>query len=507
MATLLGLCVALVGLEVGLRLVGRFHPLVTNLEGAPESGASRRGLRILCAGDSFTAGIGASGPEQTYPAQLRSLLNHTTNPAHPIQVYPLGIVGANSTVVRTALQEALPVVDPDVVVLLAGGTNNVNYVGYASFLERSSFAVRLDSFLNRVRVIRLLESLGARSRERPESAAGLMAADTGPCPNARLYRRWHEKARPGVPLPPAFDVGMGWIESGDLEQALSAFQRGLLADPESVPLLFGLGLVHRLRLERDAAWQAYQRGLSLDPDNPVLYYAMAEIFIDNLQPGDQASRDQAMHWLEEGLERVPQAAILYCGMGVFVWHSGAYRKSLEWHEKGIALDPNEARCYVDLPALTRVLDNREEVVEYLAQYEDVSPVARSFRRLLSSSSMEADIDRWVKADIARAVELVRAQGATVVLQTYPDDIVTNSRLRWVARSRGCALVDHEPVFRKFMDAGVPRYALLLPDRHCTDLGYAIMASNVASRLADMGIVPPSSKYDPMRLVASWGQSR
>ena len=95
---LLRLSVALVSIELTLqclagfqhrRLIRRWRQqLSTNSSQADEH-------RVLCVGDSFTFGIGASSTDTSYPSQLQTLLNAQGSDAH-WRVINFGKPGANS---------------------------------------------------------------------------------------------------------------------------------------------------------------------------------------------------------------------------------------------------------------------------------------------------------------------------------------------------------------------------------------------------------------------------
>lgn len=126
LALLLGLGLAVLTIEIGLRLIARlsdtsfYQPMTQALDDAE--------LLIACIGDSHTAGVSAPAG-YGYPEQLAALLAQRY-PASRIQVVNLGDSGANSTQTAAAL---LRFYDksarrPQIVIFQAGKNNDHNFI-------------------------------------------------------------------------------------------------------------------------------------------------------------------------------------------------------------------------------------------------------------------------------------------------------------------------------------------------------------------------------------------
>jgi len=78
-------------------------------------------FNIICIGDSFTYGLGAS-PEESYPGQLQHILNKAVPERH-IKVINLGIPGYNSSQGLRYLRGELDFYKPKVVFIMTGMNN------------------------------------------------------------------------------------------------------------------------------------------------------------------------------------------------------------------------------------------------------------------------------------------------------------------------------------------------------------------------------------------------
>ena len=110
-------------LEFGLGVSSYFHRSPTKSHDAAKT--------ILCLGNSFTYGVGAS-PEKSYPVQLQEFFDKAG--PQKIQVVNAGQANINSSYQLNHLEEALNQYHPDVVILQTGEPNKWNHQGYAEYL-------------------------------------------------------------------------------------------------------------------------------------------------------------------------------------------------------------------------------------------------------------------------------------------------------------------------------------------------------------------------------------
>ena len=122
-------------------------------------------VRILCVGESTTAGIGAA-PEDSYPFQLGEILNAR---GLPVSVVNAGRNGADSSLILAGLEAELERYRPDVVVAMMG-INDARGMAPADSLFAGSRASwpRLKS----LRLIPLLGEALARRRAEASSPGG-----------------------------------------------------------------------------------------------------------------------------------------------------------------------------------------------------------------------------------------------------------------------------------------------------------------------------------------------
>lgn len=89
-------------------------------------------VRIIAIGSSSTEGVGASNPAENYPSQLRDALDKAL-PGAAIEVVNLGIGGEKARETALRLQEAVPRLDPDLVLWQVGTNDGLAHVPAAQY--------------------------------------------------------------------------------------------------------------------------------------------------------------------------------------------------------------------------------------------------------------------------------------------------------------------------------------------------------------------------------------
>ncbi len=258
-AFVLGTTVLLVLLELGLRVTGAFAP-PPDLPGMARLAELEEATsRVLCVGDSYTYGIGAS-EGMDYPRQLEAALNGRLGPEERVAVVNAGIAGANSSMMLEALPGFLAAVEPDLVVLLAGTANATNYYGFQGGRPSEGPRARLERALFDVRVYRLWHLV--RNHMGLGRARTLAAVPTGVDGAVAGYLLWaRERTRLGG--------GLGSLSPGFLEGAISWPLR--LATPASIAPLSCSGSswsVSRSAATCCGAW-AWRAGASVASTRPA----------------------------------------------------------------------------------------------------------------------------------------------------------------------------------------------------------------------------------------------
>lgn len=471
----LGALLFLVFIEVALRLLGAQYPALD-----PGGGGTARvqidesTTRVLCVGDSFTYGIGAS-PGADFPAQLEARLSDSELEA---RVFNAGMPGANTGFILEALPRHLMAIRPQVVVVLAGGANMHNLFGLRAHRRDTSWIGLVERAVFEVRVLRLASygrsRLGERSRLRASPVAEGYGADTlGP----EVYARW--RARIGRPVGATFERGAMLMQVGDVAGARAAFEAGAEDAPDDAAYQWALGKCAHMEHDLEATRRAYERAIALDPGDAVSHYSIGDLYQDSGAHGVQAELDA----YAAGIEAEPSFPRNHCALGRHEATRGEdLAAGLAWFQRGLEGDPEDPGCYammeaslrgVPSPTIAALLDGQKQasaraVIEYALALEQDVP--------------NDEVTAWIQHDLLRIVALSEEVGARVILQTYPQPTWTNDTIRRVAGQTEAPLVDMEYWVRRLASQGVSPGDLLLPDGHYSDQGNREVAEQLAERV-------------------------
>lgn len=416
-AVVFGVLLGLFVLEVVLQVSHLVVCLLPRDAGTTAAG----GRTVLCVGDSFTYGIGASGPESSYPAvvgrELSARFGETWSVANE------GWPGRNSRELLFNLGAQIDRRAPDAVCILVG----VN--------DRWSHPPRLEAgaefegneargFQLRWRTRRLL-SLLLMSEDRVDPAAVLVGAwamigeriDIGP-DGAGTFR--------GAP--------MTWRAEGD---AIAIEVPGVL--------------------QMAATWRGDGSRLQIIPANGA-----AELTLERLDDRARVRMAAALGAIEDGDE--PLAQRLMRGMVRLTRDDDPWAVALRRRAHRVAVATGDA----------------ESAAAHAAWLQ-----RRSLDSAETATALAAPRGPYVHANLEdhlrRAIKLCEQRGALPVLITYPKVWGIHAVHERVAADLGVELVVTKPLLDAAL-AAEPGAELFVADGHCNDRGYALMAKAVAAAI-------------------------
>jgi lysophospholipase L1-like esterase len=155
---LIGLCAALVAMELVLQVGAWIQWQRLQAASTTGAGTGAPGETVLCVGDSFTYGLGATDPANAYPAAAERELR-AIEPSSTLRFVNAGWAGSDSEAVLARLPQQLAVNRPRLVYVL---------VGYNDFWsERRVDPADAQAFPIELRTLRLLSLIVAWLRGGP----------------------------------------------------------------------------------------------------------------------------------------------------------------------------------------------------------------------------------------------------------------------------------------------------------------------------------------------------
>ncbi len=426
----LGLFLAVLGLELALRLVG-LAGQVGREDPRPSSGA----CVVLCLGDSYTDNCGVPR-DKAYPAQLEQQLN-ADRPARRFQVLNLGRSGQNSTSLWDALPDNLRRYTPDVVVVLTGSANNFDFTGYQDFEQADSAGARALDWLGRLRVLKMARVVLLGLAEDPAAKAG-----------------GQPEARPAAPQPGRVSElarkGFTAVRAGDSPAAERFFRAALAADAKDAEAWHGLAVVCTQTGRYDAGILAGLESLRLDSSPGRYHCVLARLY------GLKNEREKALECYLSQLERGSD-------QGASSWEKRLVIEDLIGFASREELTRNSGR-------LRALIASRPYLHVYLSEIDPGTPVR--YR-----------ISDWLAHDLEQVVQACRSENVPVVLMNYPNSrfiLDSGPVCEQVARRLSVPFVDNMRSFQ-----GAPVEEFFQPDGHCNEKGNARVAANARTVILEV----------------------
>ena len=488
----LALVTGLVALEVALQIGALVAALAI---GRPDpAGAGALVPTVLCIGDSYTYGLGASSTEHSYPMALQRLLRERQAPA--ATVINAGWPGRNSREALLQLQGQLAEHRPRLVCVLIGLNDSWTHPRPVEAAELAAGAS--SGWQLRWRTWRLLQVLcgggGTAAVPAPRLEPASPAASPAPATGTKAFLQ-QVAAR---------------VKAGEPAAALAMLEQALARDPANAADYHqGLAIVQTSLGRRDQAAASLawlQREYQERPTRQVAEaYAMSLYSTGERQQAATVARGAAprfgdcspLWWLsgqgyyEAGdlaaAERELDRAIATAAGSDADWRATVRRdcaraacgrdlgKAMRLLLAALQLDGDVERCRLIVEGAKPAF--AEDAVRRTLQ--ELAPAGRDLellQRLFGNSwgdrsGMCAVLDRHLR----EIVRLCREHGAGVVLLTYPlpvDDV--EAVYAAVAGASAVPLVRCLPAFEQELRHRA-RDELYIRDGHCTDAGYALMA--------------------------------
>lgn len=479
-----------------LEAVLQLGSVVAYVASAPEAAPAGDGRpRILCVGDSYTFGLGASATTHSYPSTLQRLLQEELGTVAP-HVVNAGWPGENSRELLRKLAQQLHDHRPVLVLVLVGLNDTWSR---PARLDESEVGER-GGWQLRWRTWRLLQILFG-GRGGPGEAAAV--ADAKPAQRA-----------------------LALVQAGRPEDAVVELEHALAADPAAAPechqglVLILTSLGQRERAAASLQWladehrqrpsaavaEAYasalaavgQRAESLAvaaaaaqrfPDHAALWWLAGSAHFDL---GDLAAAEQALDRAVAAADAGPAEPQFRATVRRTLAAAVADRdlcKAIRALLESLQLEPDFARCRIVIggaaehftaAAVQRCVDAMQldakqfELLRRLFAGEILDQAGQRRGNYAELGGVLEVLDDH----LGRIVQLCRAAGAETILLSYPLRTPELEAVhRRIAVAAGLRHVAMLPRFEQELRQRA-QSELYVADMHCTDRGYELMAREV-----------------------------
>jgi tetratricopeptide (TPR) repeat protein len=217
---LFGIVLALLAIELLLRLAGFFVSLPQELSNIEP--ADRDSYRIICVGESTTA-----GGSTAWPGQLEAILNNRSKTLK-FKVYNLGVPGTNTPYILSKVEENLDRYKPEMVISMMG----INDPYAPPIRYDRGLGTRIWLFIGSSRILHLgrwLLGSFERGRILALQDSGMETSDTGSRNLSEYY----------------YSQGVVLLENDRLAESRAAFYKAIEIDPSNEKAVIRLGSMLR----------------------------------------------------------------------------------------------------------------------------------------------------------------------------------------------------------------------------------------------------------------------
>jgi tetratricopeptide (TPR) repeat protein len=238
----------------------------------------------------------------------------------------------------------------------------------------------------------------AVSAQGPEVIRGMKRSTPEPPAQSPARPPAPPETQPGIPpaAPPAgTDVssqqGLKYLNSGDYDKAVKAFQQALAANPKSPEAYYYLGLAYDAQGDQDKAVKNLQAALRLNSNFPQARVALGHIYnqqgLNLLRQGDPGKAEAV---LKQAVAQDAKNDGALNNLGVSLGQQGQLTQSLSSFQKAVAVNPDNIPAQFNLGVSQYALGNKSATVRQYAILTRKDPAAADdLFRLIQGTSQVA----------------------------------------------------------------------------------------------------------------------
>ncbi|MGR4066797.1 type IV pilus biogenesis/stability protein PilW [Halomonas sp. LR3S48] len=187
------------------------------------------------------------------------------------------------------------------------------------------------------------------------------------------------------------ELGMAYLERGNLPRAMAALNRALERVPDDPEALQAMAIVYQRQGEREQADEMFQRAIAAAPGNSRARNNYAAFLYEHGQVRraceqlELASRDT----------RYANRAQLFANLGQCQWDIGAIGEARHSLERARSLDPRNPRSYFTLAALELEQGNPDlarQQLEIFVGLAGMTPDARALAQQIAAAGADTQRD-------------------------------------------------------------------------------------------------------------------
>jgi tetratricopeptide (TPR) repeat protein len=169
------------------------------------------------------------------------------------------------------------------------------------------------------------------------------------------------KARPNN------NLGMAWLEGGDMDRAMRYLKTSVALEPTYAPAYNNIGYIYYNRGELDRAREAFQLTLKYMPKNSNAHYNLGNVYFDRKR------LDDAIAQYQRAIALRPDYARARYNLGNAYFDQGKFDRALASYRKVIAITPDFAPAYNNIGSIHAMQGRPSEALRYFRKALELDP--------------------------------------------------------------------------------------------------------------------------------------
>ena len=164
-----------------------------------------------------------------------------------------------------------------------------------------------------------------------------------------------------------YNLGLGYLESGNLEEAVQQFQATLRLDPDAYDSHNELGVILYEQKKFEEAKIQFLKSLQIKPG-----YLKAQNNLA-LLTADQGEIEESMSYFTRALEAAPDSPVIHNSMGMVLHVQGRNNEAIDHFSHAVRINPNSAVIRSNLARSLYAQGRTEEALSHYAKAVQISP--------------------------------------------------------------------------------------------------------------------------------------
>jgi tetratricopeptide (TPR) repeat protein len=199
---------------------------------------------------------------------------------------------------------------------------------------------------------------------------------------AIVFTNWPALSKPLMQAITETNLAVAFYDDGELDQAITHYQRALALRPDHAPAHNNLGAALRAKGRLDEAVASYERALAVQPDYADAHYNLANALMEANKP------EQAAEHFRVALGAIPDSAGVRNNLGIALANEGRMEEAIAEFRAALQVEPDSAKTHRNIGKALSEMGRTKEGIQYLRRAIQLDPSDRDAHYDLGSDLLQ-----------------------------------------------------------------------------------------------------------------------